>query len=154
MPLLPFITEEENKLYATCILDPTFPKNDEDAAIKWCEYVDGYKIFPKLAVHIRNHREKFERGQRIRCAEAIAGPGNAMLRHLNHHSWRNGCWKYSCHSTSCKSRQKKWPKDKKKRAGQTCKKCRQNGCLANDCTVKAKVLEEYVNFMFRYLKTQ
>ena len=60
--MLPFTTEEENKLYAKCVLDPTFPKNDEEAAIKFCEHVDGVNTFPKIPVHMRNHRKKFERG--------------------------------------------------------------------------------------------
>jgi hypothetical protein len=162
LPLLPFTTEEENRLYATCILDPTFPKNDEDAAIKLCEYVDGVKIFPKLAVHIRNHREKFERGQRVRRAEAAAGPGNAMLRQLNAalassqlstvqnpapfpdpkpQALREeeyttvegmGVGNIPVTAPAAKVDKRSGRKDKKKRAGRTCKKCRRNRCLANE----------------------
>ena len=69
LPMLNFTTEEENKLYAKCILDPTFPKNDKDAAIKFCKYLDGVNTFPKLPVHMSNHREKFERGQQMCSAE-------------------------------------------------------------------------------------
>lgn len=162
--MLPFTTEEENKLYATLILDPNFPKNDEDAAIKWCEYVDGIKIFPKLPVHIRNHRERFERGQRIRRgrAEATAGPGNAMLRQLNTalassqlstvqnpapfsdpkpQALREeeyttvggmGVGNIPVTAPAAKVDKRKGRKDKKKRAGRTCKKCRRNRCLASE----------------------
>ena len=84
LPFQPFITVEENKQYAACVLDHSFPKNDEDAAIRWCElYVDGVNIWPKLPVHMRNHREKFLRGQRVRHANEAGRHGNEMLRQLN-----------------------------------------------------------------------
>ena len=58
-----FATVDENKTFAKCVLSNDFPPmlNKEMAAIEWCKFVDGVKIFPKLPVHIRLHREVFER---------------------------------------------------------------------------------------------
>ena len=68
LPFLPFATVDENKQFAECVLSNDFPpmSNEEMAAIEWCKYVDGVKIFPKLQVHIRLHREVFERNRRVK----------------------------------------------------------------------------------------
>ena len=51
LPFLPFVTDEERKQYARCVLDPNFPTKDEAAAIEGCKSVDGVKIHAKLPVH-------------------------------------------------------------------------------------------------------
>lgn len=83
LPFLPFTTMEEKEQYANCLLDPNFPKDDTEAAIKWCEYVDGVKIMPKLPVHFRNYGDKFERNGRVKQAEENTRSGNDMLKQLN-----------------------------------------------------------------------
>ena len=82
LPFLPFATEEERKQFAKCVLDPGFPKKEEDAAIEWCKYVDGVTIFPKLPVHMRNYQE-FERNERVRQSVENARDGNEKLLELN-----------------------------------------------------------------------
>jgi len=84
LPFLPFISDEENVLYAHCVLDGNFPlDDDEKAAIAWCKHVDGVKIMPKLPVHMRTHREAFKRNQRVRDSVARAEKGQSALDKLN-----------------------------------------------------------------------
>ena len=82
LPLLPFITEEENKLFADCVLNSNFPTDDNEAAIAWCKFVDGIKIWPKLGVHMRLHREEFQRNQRVRDCVERAKAGKEKLDEL------------------------------------------------------------------------
>ena len=73
-----------NVLYAQCVLDDEFPLlDDEKAAIAWCKHVDGAKIMPKLPVHMRTHREAFQRNQRVRDAVTRAEKGQSALDKLN-----------------------------------------------------------------------
>ena len=84
LPFLPFISDEENVLYAQCVLDSDFRlDDDEKAAIAWCRHVDGVKIMPKLPVHMRTHREAFKRNQRVRGSVASAAKGQSALDRLN-----------------------------------------------------------------------
>ena len=84
LPFLPFSTKEENIAFATCALRADFPMDDpEAAAIEWCKLVDGVDIFPKLPVHIRIHRESFQRNQRIKNCIEFARSGQEKLNELN-----------------------------------------------------------------------
>jgi len=83
LPFLPFDTREERKKFAQCILSPDFPKSDDAAAIAWCKFVDDVNIFPKLPVHIRTYREKFQRNERVRQSVENAREGNEKLAELN-----------------------------------------------------------------------
>ena len=83
LPFLPFSTEEERKQYAKCILNPAFPSKEDPASVEWCQFVDGVDIFPKLPVHIRNYRDKFERNHRVRQSRENAKAGSEMLAKLN-----------------------------------------------------------------------
>ena len=83
IPFLPFATIEEKEKFGLCMVNSSFPRDDEGAAIKWCEYVDGVSIMPKLPVHIRNHKEKFERNKKVRQAVQNAQSGNDRLAQLN-----------------------------------------------------------------------
>jgi hypothetical protein len=84
LPFLPFSTKEENMLFADCALRNDFPmSNPEAAAIKWCQYVDGVSIFPKLPAHIRIHKESFERNQRVKSCVERARSGQEKLDELN-----------------------------------------------------------------------
>lgn len=61
LPPLPFKSKEENIQFAKCALDDDFPfKDDEQAAIQWCNYVDGVSIHAKLPFHMRHQRETSE----------------------------------------------------------------------------------------------
>ena len=83
VPFLPFANMEEKRQFGLCQVNSSFPQDDERAAIKWCDYVDGKSIMPKLPVHFRNHRQKYERNERVRQAVENAEPGNARLAQLN-----------------------------------------------------------------------
>ncbi len=85
LPFLPFATVDENKQFAECVLSNDFPPmlNEEMASIEWCKYVDGVKIFPKLPVHIRLHREVFERNRRVKECVRQAKQGQNLLNELN-----------------------------------------------------------------------
>ena len=84
MPFLPFANEEENRSFAECVLRNDFPIDDEEkAAVAWCKFVDGVKIFPKLPVHIRIHKEAFERNQRVKSCVDNAREGTEILDELN-----------------------------------------------------------------------
>ena len=60
-----------------------FPIDENEAAIAWCKFVDGVNIFPKLPVHIRFHKESFERNQRVRACVERAKSGQDKLNELN-----------------------------------------------------------------------
>lgn len=85
LPFLPFPSsrqgEQENKLFSRLILQSRL--NDDEMAIEWTKHVDGIHIFPKLPVHIRLHREEWERNQRIRDALEKNKAGKDKLRELN-----------------------------------------------------------------------
>ena len=83
VPFLPFANMEEKRQFGLCQVNSSFPQDDERAAIKWCDYVDGKSIMPKLPVHFRNHRQKYERKERIRQAVEYGEHGNARLAQLN-----------------------------------------------------------------------
>ena len=83
LPFLPFTTVEENKQFAQCVLSNDFPTDEDEAAIAWCKFVDGVNIFPKLPVHIRIHREAFQRNQRVKNCVEKAKAGKDMLDKLN-----------------------------------------------------------------------
>ena len=55
----------------------------EAAAVEWCKLVNGVDIFPKLPVHIRVHKESFQRNQRIKNCIEIARSGQEKLNELN-----------------------------------------------------------------------
>ena len=83
LPFLPFATIEERKQFAKCVLDPSFPKSEEEASIRWCKFVDGVNIFLKLPVHIRNYRDQFDRFERVRQSVENAREGKEKLNELN-----------------------------------------------------------------------
>jgi len=84
LPFLTFSNKEENIAFAECALRDDFPIDDpEAAAIEWCKLVDGVNIFPKLPVHIRIHKESFQRNQRIRDCVEMAKSGQEKLNELN-----------------------------------------------------------------------
>ena len=55
----------------------------EEASIAWCKLVDGIRVFPKLPVHIRSHKEAFERKQCVRNCVKRAECGQKLLDELN-----------------------------------------------------------------------
>lgn len=83
LPFLPFARKEERTKFAQCVLSPDFPPKDDAAAVAWCKFVDGVTIFPKLPVHLRTYREKFQRNERVRQSVENAQDGTAKLAELN-----------------------------------------------------------------------
>ena len=84
LPPLPFKSKEENIQFAKCALDDDFPfKDDEQAAIQWCNYVDGVTIHAKLPFHMRHQREEFEKNQRVRNMMRKSLKGREALSKLN-----------------------------------------------------------------------
>ena len=85
LPFLPFPSghrgERENKLFSRLILQSRL--TDDEMVHEWAKHVDGIHIFPKLPVHIRIHREEWERNQRIRDALEKNRAGIGRLRELN-----------------------------------------------------------------------
>lgn len=85
LPFLPFPSgrqgEHENKLFSRLILESSL--SDDEMSIEWAKHVDGIHIFPKLPVHIRIHREEWQRNQRIRDALEKNKAGISNLRKLN-----------------------------------------------------------------------
>ena len=90
LPFLPFTTEEENILFAACVLRNDFPADDDGAVLAWIKHVDGVNIFPKLQVHWRIHKKSFERNQRVRSCTKEAKSGKEKLDELNAALMQNG----------------------------------------------------------------
>ena len=82
-PLLPVYGEEECKLFDKMVRSECSDLDMEKMAIKWCNYVDGENIFPKLPVYLRNHHSKWVRNQRVREAMEKAEKGDIVLRRIN-----------------------------------------------------------------------
>jgi hypothetical protein len=83
LPLLPFSGEKEFKTYAKFVNESGYPKDDYEAAIAWCKFVNGIDILPKLPSHLRIHRDRWDRNQRVKeCVERISTI-NASLDELN-----------------------------------------------------------------------
>jgi len=83
LPYLPFACKEENKTFAEMILSAESPLNDAKAAIAWTKFVDGVNIMPKFVSHIKSHRVKFDRNQRVRqCVDNLKS-GQALLDEVN-----------------------------------------------------------------------
>lgn len=59
------------------------PLNYDQMALKWCEFVDGVTIFPKLPVYLRTYHSTWQRNQRIKDALEKASAGIARLKALN-----------------------------------------------------------------------
>ena len=84
LPLLPFSGEKEFKVYAKFVNESDYPKDDYEAAIQWCKrYVDGIDILPKLPSHLRIHRDRWDRNQRVRECVERSSATNARLDELN-----------------------------------------------------------------------
>lgn len=64
LPFLPFSTPEEKTLFNKCAAALKH-KDDHDMGVWWCSKVDGEKIFPKLPVHIRLYRKKWQKNRRV-----------------------------------------------------------------------------------------
>lgn len=82
LPFLPFTSVEEYRAYNEFVVDG-MPLDEEQAAVEWCSRVDGVNIYPKLPVHIRTYRERWERNQRVRDAVKRAKTGSEKLKELN-----------------------------------------------------------------------
>jgi hypothetical protein len=82
LPFLPFATVEEFQAYNAFVVEG-IPSDEEAAAIEWCKKVDGVRIFPKLPVHLRTYRERWERNQRVKDAVKRAKSGSEKLKELN-----------------------------------------------------------------------
>ena len=82
LPFLPFTEKEEKELFSRFKAIIQTQDNDE-AALWWCQYVDGVNIFPKLPVHFRVYREKWLNNRRARDCMNRAKSGADKLKELN-----------------------------------------------------------------------
>ncbi|EJK59339.1 hypothetical protein THAOC_20455 [Thalassiosira oceanica] len=82
LPLLPFTTVEEKKLF-TDFASQNKHRDDRWLALEWCNSVDGVNIFPKLPVHIRVYRKKWEKNRRVANCVRSAKDKSITLRELN-----------------------------------------------------------------------
>jgi hypothetical protein len=83
LPFLPFSGEQEYKAYAKFVIGGVLPKDDEDASIGFCTFVDGKGIFPKLPTHMRTHKDQWERNQRVKESVRRVKQKNDTLLALN-----------------------------------------------------------------------
>ena len=66
LPFLPVDGEHECKLFAELVLEISGTPDFDAMAIRWCDLVDGVKIWPKLPVYLRVHFASFARNQRVK----------------------------------------------------------------------------------------
>ncbi|EJK75836.1 hypothetical protein THAOC_02434 [Thalassiosira oceanica] len=83
LPYLPFACKEENQKFAEMILSAESPLDDAKAAMVWTKFVDGVNIMPNFDSHIRSHRVKFDRNQRVRQCVDNMKSGQALLDEVN-----------------------------------------------------------------------
>lgn len=82
LPFLPFTTEEEKSLFSQYIATHE-KKSDEEIALWWIQKVNGVDIFPKLPVHIRVWRKKWQKKNRVKDFVSRAKTGAEKLKELN-----------------------------------------------------------------------
>jgi len=85
LPFLPFSGEIEKKAFSAFVMQKQdlTSIDDDNAAMQWCELVDGKEIKPKLPSHMRTHLANWERNQRIKEHEAREAGKNDLLMELN-----------------------------------------------------------------------
>jgi hypothetical protein len=83
LPFLPFSCEQEYKAYAKFVIGGVLPKDDENAAIGFCPFIDGKEIFPKLPTHMRTYKDQWERNQRVKESVRRVERKNNILLALN-----------------------------------------------------------------------
>ena len=82
LPFLPVVGELEMALFGKLFLDGF--TNENSMALEWTKHLDGVKkIFPKLPVHLRNYRQRFDRNQRVKNAFKQAKARRELLSELN-----------------------------------------------------------------------
>lgn len=82
-PFLPVHGTEEFKLYAKIVTQGI--TDPEIMALEWVNHVDVVKgIFPKLPVHLQNHKERFDRNERARIAFEQATNVRELMTEMNH----------------------------------------------------------------------
>jgi hypothetical protein len=83
LPFLPVHGVEEFKLYAKLVTRGI--NGEERMALEWVNHVDvGKGIYPKLPVHLRNHKERFDKNERARIAFEQAKNARELMTALNH----------------------------------------------------------------------
>ncbi|EJK48190.1 hypothetical protein THAOC_33036 [Thalassiosira oceanica] len=82
LPFLPFTTPEEMQLFNQCAASLRH-KDDHEMAVWWCSKVDGEKVFPKLPVHIRLYRKKWQKNRRVVDCVNRAKKSSDLLTSLN-----------------------------------------------------------------------
>jgi hypothetical protein len=65
LPFLPVQGEEEYRLFERLVLLVSPNLDFEKMAIKWCGYVAGIAIFPKLPVYLQTHHTLWTKNQRV-----------------------------------------------------------------------------------------
>ena len=83
LPFLPITTQEEKSLFSQYIATHQDNKSDEDIALWWIQKVNGVDIFPKLPVHIRVWRKKWQKNNRVKDCVSRAKTGADKLKELN-----------------------------------------------------------------------
>ena len=58
-------------------------RDDIRMSLEWCNHIDGMTIFPKLPIHIRVYRKKWERNRSVAKCVREAKSGSDKLRELN-----------------------------------------------------------------------
>jgi len=81
LPFLPIIGELEMALFGKLFLKGF--TNENSMALEWTKHLDGVKIFPKLPVHLRNYRQRFDRNRRVKNAFKQAKAKRDLLSELN-----------------------------------------------------------------------
>ena len=89
LPYLPFSHADERIKYAEYAKD-NFPVDCVTTAIHWNRsIVDGETLMPKLPVHVRTHKETFDRNQRIRAMHQKTADARSRLDRVNHITYQS-----------------------------------------------------------------
>ena len=83
IPFLPVDGEDEYKLFSRLLLFVLKRFDDNEMALKWMEFVDGVKIFPKHPHQLRKYHKVWERNRRVKDAVENMKSETKMLESLN-----------------------------------------------------------------------
>ncbi len=83
LPFLPFVDKDEQKAYATFVLEGKGEIDYNIAAERWIDYVDGKNVMPKLPSQLRTYNETWSRNRRVAESVKNAKEGCEKLAELN-----------------------------------------------------------------------
>jgi hypothetical protein len=83
LPFLPVHGKEEMQLFVQLILNAPGGFDADEMALRWCDYVDGVSVFPKLPVYLREYHGVYLKNGRVKDAVKVMKNHVELLEAIN-----------------------------------------------------------------------